>query len=131
MTTWGESLAGEQLPRGDCLQRLAGADLARIVLSVRALPVALPTRISLSEPDGLVFTSNEHSVAVAARRRDVISVQIDGLEDDDSTWSVMVSGIARSAEEISPLRLSHIHEIDHGAKLYVMPLSIITGRRSR
>jgi hypothetical protein len=58
--------------------RLGEADLARVVLSVRALPAALPARISLTGQDHLVLASAEEAVILAARRGDVISVQIDG-----------------------------------------------------
>ena len=131
MSTWGQSLSGKQLSRDDCLTRLAGADLARIILSVRALPVALPTRISMRATDGLLLTSSEHSVAVASRRGDVISIQIDGLEADGSTWSVMASGIVRTAEDDVAVRSSQIDAINRGEVLYFMPLSVLTGHYSR
>jgi hypothetical protein len=131
MATWGQALSGEQLPLNDCLKRLAEADLARIVLSVRALPVALPTRISLQDPDGLLLTSNEQSVAVAARRGDVISVQIDGLELDGATWSVIASGIASDSQGFVAVRPSQIDAVEHGATLYFMPLSVVAGHYNR
>jgi len=94
MTVMGPSLSSEPLTREDCLRLLDRADLARVVLSVRCLPAALPARIALCEDDHLVLASRESAVLLAARRGDVISVQIDGLEDEGTTWSVMVSGIA-------------------------------------
>ncbi len=132
MTTTGLELSGKPLERAECLLLLSRADLARVVLSVRALPVALPARISLTGEDHLLLASHEYAVAVAARRRDVISVQIDGLEDDGSTWSVMASGIIATAtpgEEF--IRPSLQFALDRGATLFAMPLSVIIGQRAR
>jgi len=119
------------MTRENCLRLLAGADLARVVLSVRALPVALPARIALSSDGRLLLASNEEAVVLAARRGDVISVQIDGLEPDGSTWSVMVSGIASLAVVNEDLRSSLHDAVEHGATLYAMPLSVLSGQRSR
>jgi len=127
----GASSSGETMTRENCLRLLAGADLARVVLSVRALPVALPARIALSSDGRLLLASNEEAVVLAARRGDVISVQIDGLEPDGSTWSVMVSGIASLAVVNEDLRSSLHDAVEHGATLYAMPLSVLSGQRSR
>jgi len=131
MTTTGQSLNSEPLSREDCLRLLAGADLARVVLSVRALPTALPARISLVGADHLLLVSHEDAVVLAARRGDVISVQIDGFEDDGSTWSVMTSGIAMSADPHQQLRAKMREAVDNGAALLEIPLSVVTGQRSR
>jgi uncharacterized protein len=131
MTSLGHSPGVESLTREDCLALLSGADLARVVLSVRALPVALPARIALTNDDHLLLASNEEAVVLAARRGDVISVQIDGLEPDGSTWSVMVSGIATFADGTAEVRSSLRRAVDNGATLYAMPLSVLSGQRSR
>ena len=130
MTAAGLILSGEPLSHEDCLARLGEADLARVVLSVRALPAALPARITLVGEDHLVLASAEEAVILAARRGDVISVQIDGLEPDGTTWSVMASGIAAAAnDEVAAKGLSEA--VAHGATLLSLPLSVVTGRRSR
>jgi nitroimidazol reductase NimA-like FMN-containing flavoprotein (pyridoxamine 5'-phosphate oxidase superfamily) len=129
MTVMGASLSSEPLTRNDCLALLDRADLARVVLSVRCLPAALPARIALFEDDHLVITSRESAVLLAARRGDVISVQIDGLEDDGTTWSVMVSGIATtvSPDEVQTKRIQD--SLDRGATLLALPLSVVIGQR--
>jgi nitroimidazol reductase NimA-like FMN-containing flavoprotein (pyridoxamine 5'-phosphate oxidase superfamily) len=131
MTAAGQILSGEPLSHEDCLARLGEADLARVVLSVRALPAALPARISLTGEDHLVLASSEEAVILAARRGDVISVQIDGLEPDGTTWSVMASGIAAGAPEDEVVDHRLRTAVEHGATLLSLPLSIVTGRRSR
>jgi hypothetical protein len=131
MRTTGQSLSNEPLSRGECLRLLEKADLARVVLSVRALPAALPARISLVGDDHLLLVSHEDAVILAARRGDVISVQIDGLEPGGSTWSVMTSGIASSADPKQELRPSMREAVDNGAALLALPLSVVIGQRSR
>ncbi len=125
----GQSHSSEPLTRGDCLRLLDRADLARVVLSVRCLPAALPARIALFEEDHLVLASRESAVILAARRGDVISVQIDGLESDGTTWSVMVSGIASTVapEEVQTKRIQD--SLDRGATLLALPLSVVIGQR--
>jgi nitroimidazol reductase NimA-like FMN-containing flavoprotein (pyridoxamine 5'-phosphate oxidase superfamily) len=129
MTVMGPSLSSEPLTREDCLALLDRADLARVVLSVRCLPAALPARIALCEDDHLVLASRESAVILAARRGDVISVQIDGLEDDGTTWSVMVSGIASTVSpgEVQTQRIQD--SVDRGASLLALPLSVVIGQR--
>ena len=131
MTEKGRTLSSEPLTRDECLKLLAGADLARIVMSVRALPAALPTRISLSGDDHLILASGEESVIVAMRRGDVISIEIDGLEDDGSVWSVMVSGIATAGAGDETLRPAIRDALNNGAMLLSLPLTVVSGQRSR
>ena len=127
----GRSLASEPLSREACLALLANADLGRVVLSVHALPAAVPARISLVGDDHLVLASSEEAVILAAQRGDVISVQIDGLESDGSTWSVMASGIATGSIHEESLRPSLRDAMHHGAKLLALPLSVLIGQRGR
>jgi hypothetical protein len=68
-------------------------------------------------------------VQLAARRGDVISVQIDGLDSDDNTWSVMVTGIAGSAP-VDVVETERIKRIaGRGAALVTLPISVVTGQR--
>ncbi len=129
MTAPSNSISSEPLSREDCLNLLRSADLARIVLSVRCLPAALPARISLMDEDHLLFASGESAVILAARRGDVISVQIDGLDPDGTTWSVMVSGIATNARDDELLSTQLKNKVDRGAMLMALPLSVLVGQR--
>jgi nitroimidazol reductase NimA-like FMN-containing flavoprotein (pyridoxamine 5'-phosphate oxidase superfamily) len=129
MVSPSPSLSSAPLTRNECLQLLDEADVARVLLSLGALPAALPARIALSQRDHLVISSRENVVQLAARRGDVISVQIDGLDADDNTWSVMVTGIAGSVpiDEVAADRIKRIS--DRGAALVTLPLSVVTGQR--
>jgi hypothetical protein len=92
---------------------LARANLARAVISVRCLPAA----------------SSEDSVILAARRGDVLSIEIDGLEPDGATWSVMASGLAGAATSTADLPEAVQEAIDRGATLISLPLSVVVGER--
>lgn len=124
----GDRVKRTTLPRATCIDLLRRADFARVVISVRCLPAALPARIEVIDERRLVLASAEEAVLVAARRGDVLSVQIDGLEPDGATWSVMASGIAESAPDdvqSTPLRAA----LEHGASLVSLPLSVVVGER--
>jgi hypothetical protein len=128
MTATSSSLTSEPLSRDECQRRLDEADVARVLLSLRGLPAGLPARIELVEHDRLVISSRENAVLLAARRGDVISVQIDGLDGDGHTWSVTVSGIAAwaSPDLFESERFKRI--TDCGATLVILPLSVVSGQ---
>jgi hypothetical protein len=128
MTATSSSLTSEPLSRDECQRRLDHADVARVLLSLRGLPAGLPARIELVEHDRLVISSRENAVLLAARRGDVISVQIDGLDVGGNTWSVTVSGIAvwASPDLFESERFQRI--TDCGATLVILPLSVVTGQ---
>ena len=117
------------LSRAACIGLLGATDIARVVISVRCLPAALPARISLPDDHRLLLASAEESVIVAAQRGEVLSVQIDGLEPDGTTWSVMASGIARPSSEIASLPHPLVQAISRGARLIEVPLSVVAGER--
>ncbi len=129
MTFTGHSLSGVPFTRDECLRRLDKADVARVLLSVKGLPAALPARIELAERDRLVISSRENAVLLAARRGDVISLQIDGLGDDNRTWSVTVTGIAAPASPDSEEVERFKRRLDSGATLVILPISLVAGHR--
>ena len=130
MTATSSSLWSEPLSRDECQRHLEDATAARVLLSLRGLPAALSAQIELAEEDHLVISSRENAVLLAARRGDVISVQIDGLDANDHTWSVTATGIAlwASSEEFEGGRFKRI--ADCGAALAILPLSVVTGQRA-
>jgi len=124
-----QSLASDPIARDECLRLLDRATVARVLLSLGALPAALPARIQLTEADHLVISSRENAVLLAARRRDVISVQIDGVDADDRTWSVTVTGIAAPAHPNGTESERFKRTTDRGATLVILPLSVVSGQR--
>jgi len=116
------------LPRSTCLDLLARSTLARVVISVRCLPAALPARIALVE-GRLLVASAEESVILAAKRHDVISVQVDGLEEGGQLWSVMASGLASRAWDVEGLPAPIEESLANGATLIELPLTVLVGQR--
>jgi nitroimidazol reductase NimA-like FMN-containing flavoprotein (pyridoxamine 5'-phosphate oxidase superfamily) len=129
MTFTGQSLSGVPFTRDECLRLLDKADVARVLLSVKGLPAALPARIELAERDRLVISSRENAVLLAARRGDVISLQIDGLSEDNRTWSVTVTGIAAPASSESEEIERFKRRLECGATLVILPISLVAGHR--
>ena len=125
----GGPLTRTTLGRATCLALLRDAAYARVVISVRCLPAALPARISVVGDHRLLLTSTEDAVRAASRRGDVLSVQIDGLEADGATWSVMASGIAALASPDEPLSAPLRTAVAGGAALIALPLSVLVGER--
>ncbi|MGD0853856.1 MAG: pyridoxamine 5'-phosphate oxidase family protein [Acidimicrobiales bacterium] len=129
MTTLSSSLSSEPLTREECQRHLEEAVVARVLLSLRGLPAALPARIEFVEPEHLVISSRENAVLLAARRGDVISIQIDGLDADDVIWSVTATGIAAwiSPDELESDRIRRLASA--GATTVFLPLTVVTGQR--
>jgi nitroimidazol reductase NimA-like FMN-containing flavoprotein (pyridoxamine 5'-phosphate oxidase superfamily) len=129
MVDQGYSLTRTTLSRAICLELLSQSPLARVVISVRCLPAALPARIAVIGDDHLLVASSEGSVILAAKRHDVISVQVDGLEAGGVIWSVMASGLASPAKDIEDLPHEMRASLDLGATLISLPLAVVVGQR--
>ena len=129
MTEPPVSLMAEAITRNECLELLEAASLARVVISVKCLPVALPARISLMEGTFIMLASTDPSVILAAQRFDVLTLQIDGLDANGLTWSVMVSGIAKIASGNVQLSPGLDDAVARGATLGALPLSVVIGQR--
>ena len=123
------SVRRTRLSRSNCVDLLALATLARVVTSVRCLPAASPARICVLDDQHLLVASTEGAVILAARRGDVLSVQIDGLEADGATWSVMASGLASAANTEGDLPDVMREALERGATIISLPLSVVVGER--
>jgi nitroimidazol reductase NimA-like FMN-containing flavoprotein (pyridoxamine 5'-phosphate oxidase superfamily) len=129
MTEPSRTLVPESIHRDECVSLLGAAALARVVISVKCLPVALPARIALIEGNFVLLASSDPAVTLAAERGDVVSLQIDGLEADGHIWSVMASGIAKLATGQSPPNEIMRQALDRGATFVLLPLSVVVGQR--
>jgi nitroimidazol reductase NimA-like FMN-containing flavoprotein (pyridoxamine 5'-phosphate oxidase superfamily) len=129
MVDQGYSVRRATLSRSACVDLLTLATLARVVISVRCLPAALPARICVVDDQHLLVASTEGSVILAARRGGVLSVQIDGLEADGATWSVMASGLASAANTAEDLPAAMREALERGATVISLPLSVVVGER--
>jgi len=118
MTELSRTLVPESIHRDECVSLLGAAALARVVISVKCLPVALPARIALIERSSVLLASSDPAIILAAERGDVVSIQIDGLESDGLTWSVMASGIAKLAHGQAPPSEIMREAFERGATSY-------------
>ncbi|WCO66546.1 pyridoxamine 5'-phosphate oxidase family protein [Iamia majanohamensis] len=89
----------EVLSRPQCLALLAGASLGRVGVTVDALPVVLPVGFCLADDRILIRTSPGTKLA-AALRGSVVAFEADDVDPlYHAGWSVLVTGIARTAGE--------------------------------
>jgi hypothetical protein len=119
------------LGRDECLVRLSSAPLARILVSVRCLPTALPARIRILNRQKVLITTSDPAVLVAAHRRDVLTVQVDGIDEDDHAWSVVASGFAEIAldtGEAGEFGDLGAHPTGPGEQVVSFPLTVLLGR---
>ena len=125
----------DALDRDECLGRISQASLARVVISVRCLPAALPVYVHVADHHVLI-ASGEQSVIEAARRNDVLAVQVDGADDDGTTWSVQATGIAHIPGPTDALRIvadnSRLRAaLESGATVIAIASTVVGGERVR
>ena len=117
------------LDREDCMDRLTRAPLARILVCVRCLPTALPARIRVLNREKILIASSDPSILLAAQRHDVLSVQVDGLDEHNHTWSVVASGIAESVSDVEPTEDLLDDAQSYGGQLVAFLASVVVGQR--
>jgi hypothetical protein len=74
-----------------------------------------------------VISSRENAVLLAARRGDVMSLQIDGIGEDHHIWSVTVTGIPAPVTLESPESEQFKRRLECGATLVILPISLVAG----
>lgn len=123
-----------ELDRRECLELFGRAGIGRVVLSVGAIPVALPVNVAVLHDD-VVFATDEGSKLDAAIRGNVVSVEADGVDPLYQTgWSVIVTGVAEV--------LTDPDDIDQASRLPLrawapgphrffvrIPSTVVSGRR--
>jgi hypothetical protein len=122
----------ELLSEEQCRDRLAAAEMARVLISIRCLPAARPVALELGAHH-VVIASAEETVIEAARRGDVMAVQIDGTDPDGTTWTVQVTGPAHLPEQtdqvVTELGDRLRDAATRGATLVALPLTVLSGER--
>ena len=68
-----------ELARPQCLELLGNARIARVVLSIACVPVALPVNIAMLGED-VVFATDSGSKLTAAVKGQVVSVEADEVD---------------------------------------------------
>ena len=122
-----------ELDRAQCLELLDCARIARVVLSIECLPVALPVNISLWGED-VMFSTDSGSKLTAAVEGQVVSVEADDIDLTYRTgWSVLVTGKAQLTT--TPMDIdwarSHLLPWAPGPHPFLVrvPSTLISGRR--
>ena len=123
----------QALTRDDCIMRLAGGRLGRVVFTERALPAIRPVNYAMSGSHVVLRTAADG----LGRRLDgqVVAFEVDDIDDDSGTgWSVVVTGTARLVRVPGELsRLSAVGPITlagegHDGTVVITP-GDISGRR--
>ena len=84
----------EELSRSECLQLLGHQYIGRVVVTMGALPVALPVNFAMLGDD-VVFRTGEGGKLDAAARGAVVAFEVDSFDAISHTgWSVLVTGPA-------------------------------------
>jgi uncharacterized protein len=124
----------KELPRDECLALIEHAAVGRVVMSEKCIPVAYPVNVSMVD-DTVVFATDAGSKLDAARRGDVVTIQVDQLDPTYHTgWSVLVTGVA--AEITDDIGLARARQALNatwrpGQAVYLVrvPTSWVSGRR--
>lgn len=132
MVSSGGLFDREYLDREQTLARLGEAPMARVLISLRCLPAALPVYLSIFEHYVLIAT-DEEAVVAAARRGDVLAVQADGTQHDGTTWSVQVTGASHLPLDSDALAKRGAKQLQrvlaNGATLVAIAMTVVRGER--
>ena len=83
------------LPEAECLELLAGARVGRVVVSIDAMPAALPVNYTMIGRE-IYFRTAAGTKLSAAVNRTVVAFQVDDFDAASAAgWSVLVVGPAR------------------------------------
>jgi len=126
----------EMLGRTECLALLHTAPVARMGLSMKALPVILPVNVAVVGDEIFVRTSAGSKVE-AALQRAVVAVEADDYDSFAHTgWSVLVRGQTRFVDDVR--EIDRLHQLwlrswaNPDADLWVaISADVVTGRRIR
>ncbi len=121
----------EALSAEECRDRLSRARWARLLISVRCLPASRPVPLMVVG-EILFVATDEAAVWEAAERHEVLTLNIDGLEDSGVTWTVTTAGVGsvfdpQSPDESLPVGHPLLPYLDNGARLIALPLTVVAG----
>ena len=120
----------------ECHALLATAQIGRVVLSIDALPAALPVNPRLID-DAIVFRTGPGTKLTAALRHTVVGFEVDEIDPPTrSGWSVLVVGtsdVVSDPTEIARLDRAGLHSWAPISAPHYVRISIqrISGRRLR
>jgi len=126
----------EILERDECYELLRSRSIARVGLSMDALPVVLPVNFVVCDGQ-VVIRTNEGSKLDAALAHAVIAVEVDDYDPMSHTgWSVLVRGTSRVITD--PAERTRAQELwlrpwaNEGADRWIaVAIDLVSGRRIR
>jgi uncharacterized protein len=99
-----DTLALEQLPRGECMRLMGSVSVGRIVYTRQALPAVEMVNFALVDGDIIIRTSAAGKLA-AATRGAVVAFEADSVDLAEHTgWSVTIVGQARAVTDGAEIR---------------------------
>jgi nitroimidazol reductase NimA-like FMN-containing flavoprotein (pyridoxamine 5'-phosphate oxidase superfamily) len=129
----GAAIEVRMLERGDCLRRLAGGGIGRVVYTDSAMPAIQPVNYFL-DGEEIIFRTEDDSKLVIATRHAIVAFEVDDINGQTRTgWSVV--GIGEAYEIVDPTRLAELAAklpqswtTYPGAHTVSIPLQVLTGR---
>jgi uncharacterized protein len=122
-------LEGDPLSDEQCMTLLSRAQLGRVALSLRALPVVVPVRYMLSDGP-LLFTATGEELTKALYGN-IAALQADGFDEDSGRrWSVFATGPIAIVESLETLdtNLSDSPMAKAESTLFRLNPAILSGR---
>ena len=121
------------LTRDECLALLATAQIGRIAVSARALPLILPVRFAM-DGDQIVISTRYGTTLDASTRDTVVAFEAEGPSSHSTVgWSVHVNGIARHVT--APVELDRLAalllpswSLESAARLVTITTDQLSGR---
>ena len=126
----------EVLERDVCIRLLRSVPIARIALSMQALPVILPVNFVV-DGDQIVIRTNLGAKSETALHGTVVAIEVDEYDTIGHTgWSVLVRGRTRLVDD--PVEIGRLHGLwvrawgtPHTDRWMTVAMEIVTGRRIR
>jgi nitroimidazol reductase NimA-like FMN-containing flavoprotein (pyridoxamine 5'-phosphate oxidase superfamily) len=127
----------QELDQRECADLLRTGSVGRVVLTDRALPVALPVNYAV-DGDSIVFRTASPGTLSAATGGSVVAFEVDELDlESREGWSVLVTGVMREITSVSELlrveqlRLESWGAAGPSARFVRVPFALLTGRSLR
>lgn len=93
----------EGLSPAECLRLLGTHAVGRVVYSVQAMPAVTPVNYAV-DGHGIIFRTAAGSRLANATRNAVVAFEVDDIDEGRRTgWSVVVTGVATTIDEVSDL----------------------------
>lgn len=127
----------DELGARECADLLRTSRVGRVILTDRALPVAMPVNYAV-DGESIVFRTGSSGALNAAAAGAVVAFEVDDLDPVRRVgWSVLVTGVMRAITGVSDLlraeqlRLDSWGSAGPDSRFVRIPFAMLTGRRLR